>query len=320
MIRKTLFLSLLLPCSILAAELNDPWLLIDKAGQAAHQMNYKGVFVYQSGSTVSSMQIMHMNYGQNGEFARVVQLDGLPREMLRQGNDVVMYQPKSEKVIIDKRHLQHGFPAVLPKVSDDIRANYQARAAGVERIGGRDAQSVALEPRDKYRYRCKIWMDRDSGLLLKMAFLNDKDEIIEQVAFNQLVLVEGVAMDWFHPEVQQGKSYVITPEEKVTPANEPDDGWVIGQLPPGFRKTEQVRRVVPGKSYPVNQLVFWDGLASVSLFIEPIMQGANTRVGSFSQGATNIFVSVNNGHQIVVLGEVPAVTLTQISNAVSFHK
>lgn len=320
MIRKTLFLSLFLPFSLLAADLTDPWLMIEKAGQAAHQMNYKGVFVYQSGGTFSSTQIMHMNYGPAGEFARVVQLDGLPREMLRQGNDVVIYQPKSEKVMIDKRRLQNGFPSVLPRISADIRANYQAKVAGVERIGGRDAQQVSLEPHDKYRYRCKMWMDRNSGLLLKMAFFNDKDEIIEQVAFNQLMLMDGTPMDWFHPEVQPGKDYVITPEEKVTPATDQDCDWILGQLPPGFRKTDQVQRSVPGKSYPVSQLVFWDGLASVSLFIEPLRQGAVPRVGSFNQGATNVLVSVSNGHQIVVLGEVPAITLTQISNAVGFPK
>lgn len=294
--------------------------MIEKAGQAAHQMNYKGIFVYQSGGNVSSTQIMHMNYGPAGEFARVVQLDGQPREMLRQGNDVVIYQPKSEKVMIDKRRLQQGFPAVLPRISDDIRANYQARTAGTERIGGRDAQIVMLEPHDKYRYRCKMWMDRDSGLLLKMAFFNDRDEVVEQVAFSQLMLMEGVAMDWFRPEVQPGKNYVITPEEKVTPAAAQGDDWVLGQLPPGFRKTEQVQRSVPGKPHPVHQLVFCDGLASVSLFIEPIRQGATIRAGNFSQGATNVFVGVNNGHQIVVLGEVPAATLTQISNAVTFRK
>lgn len=320
MIRKTLFLSLLLPFALHAADLNDPWLMIEKAGQAAHQMNYKGIFVYQSGGTVSSLQIMHMNYGPAGEFARVVELDGLPREMLRQGNDVVIYQPKSEKVMIDKRRLQHGFPAVLPKISEDIRANYQARAVGIERIGGRDAQQVTLEPHDKYRYRCRMWMDRDSGLLLKMAFLNDRDEVIEQVAFNQLMLLDGAAMDWFRPEVQPGKNYVITPEEKVTPAAAQGDSWAIGQLPPGFRKIEQVQRMVPGKSNPVNQLVFWDGLASISLFIEPLMQGAIARAGSFSQGATNVFVSANSGHQIVVLGEVPTATLMQVSSAVTFRK
>lgn len=320
MIRKTFFLLLFFPCSLLAADLTDPWLMIEKAGQAAHQLNYKGLYVYQSGSAVSSLQIMHTNYGPAGEFARVVQLDGVPREILRQGNDVVIYQPKSEKIIIDKRRLQHGFPAVLPKISEELRSNYQARTLGSERIGGRDAMLVTLEPRDKYRYSSRMWMDRESGLLLKMALLNDRDEVIEQAAFNQLALVSNAGMDWFHPEVQQGKNYEISPEAKVMPSTAQDDSWVITQLPPGFHKTDQVLRTIPGKAYPVNQLVFCDGFASVSLFIEPILQGTIPRVGSFSQGATNVVVNVVGGRQIVVMGEVPAITLTQISNAVSFRK
>jgi sigma-E factor negative regulatory protein RseB len=320
LIRRAFLIFLLLPCAALGAEPSDPWQMIEKAGQAAHLLNYKGIFIYQSGSTVNSMQIMHMNYGPNGEFARVVVLDGSPREVLRQGNDVIIYQPKSEKVMIDKRRLQSGFPAVLPRLSDDIRSNYQIRLAGSERIGGRDGQLVVLEPHDKYRYRCKMWTDRDSGLLLKMAFVNDKDDVIEQVSFNQLMVGEEAGKDWFHPEVQRGKDYVMTPEEKVTPAAEHDDGWIVGQLPPGFRRTEQVRRLVPGKVFPVNHLVYWDGLASVSLFIEPVTAGMVPRVGGLSQGATNIQISIHDGHQVVVMGEVPAVTVAQFANSVTFRK
>jgi sigma-E factor negative regulatory protein RseB len=311
---------LVLPLAAHAGVVVDPWLILEKAGQAAHQLNYKGVFVYQSGTTVSSMQIMHMNYGPGGEFARLVVLDGSPREVLRQGNDAVIYQPKSEKVMIDKRRLKSGFPAVLPKLSEEIRANYQIRLAGSERIGGRDGQVVVLESHDKYRYCYKMWTDHDSGLLLKMAVLNDKDEVVEQVAFNQLLLINNGNVDWFHPEVQRGKDYVMSPEEKVTPAETQDDNWTVGKLPPGFRKTEQVRRMVPGKPFPVNHLVFWDGLASVSLFIEPVAQSLMPRVGDYSQGATNVQVSIHDGHQIVVVGEVPAVTITQITNAISFPK
>lgn len=303
------------------AEPADPWQIIDKAGQAAHQLNYRGVFVYQSGAHVSSMQITHMNYGPGGEYARVVVLDGVPREMLRQGKDVVIYQPKSEKIMVDKRRLQSSFPAVLPKLSDDIKANYQIRLGGIDRVGGHEGQLVTLEPRDKYRYRSKLWIDRESGLLLKMAYLTDKDDVVEQVAFSQLMLVNTVGSDWFRPDVTRGKAFVMAPEETVTPASAQDEGWAITQMPPGFRKTEQVRRTVPGKAFPVNHLVYWDGLASISLFIEPAgHRGVLPMVGSFSQGATNVLVSVHDGHQVVVVGEVPSVTVTQISNGVTFRK
>ncbi len=320
MIRKLLLFVLLLRFGFAEAEQPDPWELVDKASQAAHVLNFKGIFVYQAGNTVNSLQIMHMNYGQSGEFARVVQLDGLPREVLRQGNEAVIYQPKREgKIMIDKRRLQNGFPAVLPRVSEDIRANYQARLGETERIGGRDAQLLVLEPNDRYRYRCRMWLDRASGLLLKMAFINDRDETVEQVGFNQLLLMESASMDWFHPEVQRGKSYLITPEEKVTPSSVQGDDWSLGQIPPGFRKIEQVQRSIPGKNHPVNHLVFWDGLASVSLFIEQAVQSVPARKGGFNQGATSVLVNIGSGHQLVVLGEVPPATLAQFSNAVTFR-
>lgn len=320
MIQKSFFLLLLSSLAAQAGEMTDPWLIMEKAAQAAHQLSYKGIFVYQSGATVNSMQITHMNYGANGEFARVVVLDGSPREVLRQGNDVIIYQPKSEKVMIDKRRLHSGFPAVLPKLSDDLKANYQIRLGGAERIGGHDTQVVELDPHDKYRYRCKLWTDRDSGLLLKIALVNDKDDVVEQVAFNQIALLEGSNMDWFRPELQRGKNYVMAPEDKVMQATPQTDGWTIGQLPPGFRKTEQVKRMFPGKAFPVDHMVFWDGMASISLFIEPMPRGVVPKVGGYAQGATNVQVSVHDGHQVVVMGEVPAVTVNQISNSISFSK
>ena len=303
-----------------AADSSDPWLTVEKASQAAHRLNYKGVFLYQSGSVTNSMHITHMNYGARGEFARIVVLDGTPREVLRQGNNAVIYQPQKEKVLIDKRRLQSGFPALLPSVSDDIRTNYQIRVQGEERVGGRDGQVLLIESRDKNRYRYKFWADKDSGILLKLVILNDKDEILEQVAFNQLTLVNEDRMDWFHPEVQPGKRYEMAEEEKVASGGQ-DFGWAINSIPVGFRKTDQVVRTFPGKSNPVNQLVFWDGLVSVSLFVEPVVPQPNVaRTGMYSQGATNVLVTLRDGHQVIVMGEVPPQVIQLFSNAVVFGK
>ncbi|MCX7628158.1 MAG: MucB/RseB C-terminal domain-containing protein [Methylophilaceae bacterium] len=318
--RRLLLVLLCLPLGAWGAELTDPWLLIEKASRAAHELDYKGVFVQQSGTTVHSMQITHMNHGPNGEFARVLVLDGAPREVLRQGNHALIYHPKREKVLIDRRRLQSGFPAVLPRPSSDLRANYQARLGDVERVGGHDGRIVMLEPYDKYRYRCKLWIDRDSGLLLKIALLNDKDEVVEQTAFSQVTLISESNMDWFRPEHQDGKSYEVAPEDKVVQIAPQSSSWTVSQLPPGFRKTEQVQRMFPGKPHPVDHMVFWDGLAAVSLFIEPLPRGVLPRVGGYTQGATNVQVNVLNGHQVVVVGEVPAITVHQIANSVSFSK
>jgi sigma-E factor negative regulatory protein RseB len=309
-------LALLSLTPALAAPPQDPWEMLEKAGMAAHQLSYRGVFVYQSGNQISSMHITHINRNQYGEFAKVVVLDGTPREMLQQGDEAIIYEPKNEKVMIEKRRIQSGFPAVLPKMSEDIKANYQVQMGGVERVGGREANLLSLSPRDAYRYSSKLWIDQDSGLLLKLAVFNEKNELIEQVGFNQLLLIDTGDMQWFRPNADDSKTYEIQPEEKVTPVIEAG-GWVIAGLPRGFRKTEQVMRQIPGKLSTVMQMVFFDGMASVSLFIEDVDKKTAPKRCAMSQGATNLYATVLGDHQIIVMGEVPAATVMQIARSVS---
>lgn len=292
--------------------------MLEKAGQAAHKLNYKGIFVYQSGRNVNSMQITHMNYAQ-GEYARLISLDGQPREVLRQGNDVVIYNPRNEKVLIERRRVQGSFPAVLPP-PDMLKASYQVRKLGHERVGGRESIIISLEPRDQFRYGYRFSVDREYGLLLKSVMLNERSQMIEQVAFSQLALMDSQEMDWFRPEVSPGKTYVMQPEETVTPGVVEGEGWTIAQLPAGFRKVDQVRRKVPGKSAPVHHLVFSDGLASVSLFIEALEKNAKPKQGLATQGGTNVYAQAVDGYQVIVVGEVPEATVRQIASAVSFKK
>ena len=316
----------LLACLLLATpfafadqvSVEDPWLVLQKAAHAARELSYQGVFVYQSGSKARSVQITHMNYGQ-GEYARLVVLDGSPREVLSQGSDMVIFSPRDEKVVIEKRRGQNLFPALLPPDMDLIKASYQARGGGQDRVGGRDGQIVFLDPRDGYRYGHKFWADREYGLLLKSTTTNERNEIMEQIAFNQLTLMNTQNMDWFQPNVDHAKSYVMEAQTPASPSADPDN-WTLAQLPPGYRKIDQVKRMVPGRAAPVTHVIFSDGLASVSLFIEPLVKGARPRTGHTTIGATNFHANVVDGYQIMVVGEVPEATVSQIANAVSFRK
>lgn len=296
----------------------NPWAMLEKAAHAARELSYKGIFVYQVGDNARSVQITHMNYGQ-GEYARIVMLDGLPREVFSQGSDVVIFSPRDEKVVIEKRRGHNMFPALLPANMDAIKATYQARAGSQERVGGRVGQIVLLEPRDKFRYGYKFWTDRENGLLLKYLTMNERGQIVERIAFNQLSMLDTREMDWFQPNVDHAKAYVM--EEHAHSRILADiDGWKFANLPPGYRKIDQMLSHVKGKSEPVTHVLFSDGLASVSLFIEPLAKGTRPRDGHMAMGATHFYADVINDHQIIVVGEVPEATVTQIARGISFDK
>jgi len=296
----------------------DPWALLDKAAHAARDLSYKGIFMYQSGTNSRSIEITHMNAGQ-GEYSRIVMLDGLPQELLSQGSDIVIFSPRNEKVVIEKRRGKNLFPALLPVNLELVKASYEARITGQERVAGREGFLVLLEPRDDYRYGYRLLTDKEFGLLLKATTLNQQNQVIEQIVFNQLNLLNMSDMEWFKPQVDPGKPYVMEEEVPAGMAESPQD-WSLEQLPPGYRQIDHIKRMVPGKKTTVNQLIFSDGLSSVSLFIEPLVKGTRPKVGQTTVGPTNFYANVNHGHQIVVVGEVPQATVAQIANSVHFKQ
>ena len=109
--------------NVKAASDEDAWQILQKAAVAAHALSYQGIFICQSGQQSKPVQIRHLFNGQF-EFSRNVVLDGSPREVLSQGGDVVIYNPKNEKIVIEKRRGQNMFPAILPTDLDSIKASY----------------------------------------------------------------------------------------------------------------------------------------------------------------------------------------------------
>jgi sigma-E factor negative regulatory protein RseB len=305
--------------SSLAAD--DVWLLLQKTAYAARELNYQGVFVYQNGKQTRSVQITHMNNG-GQEMARNVVMDsgsqaGQPREVYSQGNNVVIVHPKNQKVVIEKRRGQNLFPAMLPTDLRAIEASYKAQLGAVEFVAGREAQIIDLVSNDAFRYSYKIWADKEFGLLLKMTLVDSKNQTLEQIEFNQLSMLNTQDANWFQPKIDVSKNYVM---QDTTAVNQVTSNWIVTALPAGYAKVNHIALVVPGKTAPVDQMIFSDGIASVSLFIEQLSKGMRPKMGHMLIGSTNICANVIDGYQITVVGEVPEATVMQIAKAVSFKK
>lgn len=311
----------MLACAFIGASLNvqaldDPWLALQKTAFAARELNYQGVFVYQNGNQARSVQITHMNNA-GRELTRNVVLDGQPREVFSEGSDIVIFNAKNNKVVIEKRRGQNLFPAMLPTNLDVLKNSYTAKLGMVERIAGRDAQIIDLVPNDGYRYFIKVWSDVEFGLLVKMSLMDRQGQVLEQIGFTQLSMLNTHDLNWFQPKIDLTKQYVM---EEETTVNHVTTNWVVANLPPGYRKIDHIEHIVPGKSTVVNQVIFSDGISSVSMFIEPIKKGDRPKMGHKVLGSTNICANVVEGYQVIVVGEVPAQTVQQIAKAVSFSK
>lgn len=306
-----------------AASEDAMWQTLQKAAAAAHALSYQGIFVYQTGQQSKSVQITHFFNG-SGEFARNVVLDGTPREVFSQGHDLVIFSPKNEKVVIEKRRGQNMFPAILPTNLNTVKTSYSLRAGEPERVAGRQAQIFFLEPKDNLRYSYKFWIDTEYGLLLKSVMFNSRNEMMDSIGFSQIGLLNSVDLDWFQPKIDNKKNYVMEDEVVTIIDNSVSKTWTIKDLPAGYHKVDQMIRMVHDKSVAVTHVIFSDGLSSVSLFIEPvtkpISKNMKSKFGHGVIGNTSFYSSLHDNYQITVVGEVPEATVIKIANAVVFKK
>lgn len=304
--------SLILAVNVCAAEGKLGWL--KTAAFAGHQTNYSGVFVYQYGNHVETSKISHV-VETDSEYEKLESLDGPKREIIRHHGQVWCYR-NHKMVQVDSQQGASRFPLLLPDQLSSLSENYQAREVGSDRVAGYDTQVVVYQPRDNLRYAHKIWVHTDSGLLLKSAVLNDKNQVVEQYAFTELKIGSDVDRSWIAGSVALPGFGKPVMNKSASIVNR---GWVVDALPNGFKKTMEILRPMHGKHAPVIQLVFSDGLSAISVFIEPADSDEDDNEGLTSRGAVNLYHKVVDKHLYNVVGEVPPKTVMQVLDSIRYN-
>jgi sigma-E factor negative regulatory protein RseB len=286
---------------------------------AAHRTNYCGVFVYQSGESVEVSRVTHVT-DKDGEHERLEGLVGVKREIIRDNDQVWLYS-EGHKVRLEKRQFKSAFPALLPEQISILKENYSVNQAEEDEIAGYHTHSVVFLPKDNLRYARKMWADSDSGLLLKAAVLDEHGYLIEQYAFMQLSIGNNIDRKWIVPE----DSSATTIAQEVSPPPVPKvelldapSGWQVDALPTGFRKVLEMRRPFRGNKEPVIQMVFSDGLAGISVFIEKGKDLTYLHSGLSGQGAAHVYNRLVGDNLVTVVGEVPPLTVIQVGDSVRY--
>jgi sigma-E factor negative regulatory protein RseB len=306
--------SVLLGSILLAAPAfaEDGLALLQRIAQGSRQLTYSGTFVYRSGDKADISRIAH-SVSEGREIERIEALDGSPREVLRWGSEVKCFFPEEKLLIIENRSNQRGFPALLPAGLGGVPEHYAIRSGSQGRVAGVMSRAVLLEPRDDLRYGHEFWMDAASGLLLKATLLGARGETLESFAFTQVKiggpLEQGALKPRFDSErvrVQQVRATEVKPD---------DMSWIFRTLLPGFRKVAAMKRQTAPENPESLHVVFSDGLASISVFIEPGGSAGETETLS-AVGPVNVYRRQVGEHRVVVMGEVPALAVRRLGDGI----
>ena len=286
-----------------------------KIYQATEKLSYTGTFVYQQGDRTETSRITRLADAAGGT-EKLEVLDGAPREILRTRDEIRCYLPESRTVKVDRRSDPRAFPALLPEQVGGLTDYYVITMGERRRIAGFKCQVIVLTPKDDLRYGYRLWADASSGMLLKAQTFDRDGHTMEQFTFTHLEIGSVARERLRPPRAAQGWH---VEQAGVAPANLSQSGWSVGAELPGFRKIVEIRRMLRD-AQPVAQMVYSDGLAAVSVFIEPMPGRAEAaRIGISSMGAVNVYTREVANHLVTVVGEAPAASVQRIGNTVEYH-
>ena len=282
--------------------------------QAARKLDYAGVFMYQQGEVIQSSRLVHVIDG-TGERERLEILDGQPREYLRHNDEIQCLIPERKTVLMEPRRGDR-FPGLLLGNPTDLAHHYDIRTQDkLHRVADRQCRVVTIEPRDGLRYGYRLCADVDTNLLLKAQTIDADQGVVEQVSFTSLRVGGKVDSAELSSRWSTRDWKVMQP--RIEPTDLAAQGWRI-PAPEGFVAVMQVKRSLGHSN--VNQMVLSDGLAAISVFIEPYdaERGHPMSAGAARRGAINIYGTRIADFWLTALGEVPAVTLEQLANSTEY--
>lgn len=294
--------------------------LLQRMVHAVRSTNYSGVCIYRFGDNLQAIRIIHQ--AKKGyQHERLISLSGPAREIIRDNAQATYIEPTdnsiAEKFRLLNPPLNASFPgnSARPGKADDLSDVYDLKLVGSGRVAGRDAKRLDIVPHDHFRYGYRLWIDEDSGLLLRSDLIDEAGKPLEQIMFTVIKTPKTIPDQRLEPTLAGDE--VTWYREHAPPATVISLGsaWEVGGLPEGFELISQEHHPrAGGRDGSVEHRLYSDGLATVSVYIQ--QESDHPFNGWSRMGAVSAFGRTLDGYQIIVVGEVPPLTIQLIGKSV----
>jgi sigma-E factor negative regulatory protein RseB len=293
--------------------------------QALATRNYDGTFFHLSEGRVETMRIVHrVRAGRVTE--RLQSLDGSGREFVRDDDELTCYLPDQHTVLVEPRPDNGPFLGSLPQFGADVNEFYRIESLPTTHVLGRSARGIAVYPKDQYRFGYRLWLDEKTAMPLKTQLCDSRGQVIEQIFFARLDMPEDIPDSELAPAVRTEGMRWVRQGPSHDSASAALSAYRASELPPGFHLTIAGAQTIGGATIPASHLVYSDGLATVSVFVEaqpvrtpdanPSAPAEQPMQGLARVGSGFAFSTVVQGHQVTAVGEVPAQTVEFIAHSV----
>ena len=266
---------------------------------AIRQLDFQGSFVYQRGGKTEAYRIFHASGAPERE--RMVGLTGARSEIAREAGIVTCLGQNAPSRLFNTPGAR-----LLPLLPDlragSLAAWYSVSLGAEDRVAGYRARRVDVVPRDSYRYGYRLWLEDESGLPLRSSIVDASRRTLEEYMFVTL----DIGMRPRDSDLAPSASAAVV-EAAGTVRIPPR--WQVADPPPGF-VLARTQKPTQGDDKSEQQL-YTDGLASVSLYVEPYA-GVVSADRGLTRGMLNILTHEGGGWRVTAIGDVPRATLERM--------
>jgi sigma-E factor negative regulatory protein RseB len=289
--------------------------LLQQMQQSYRQLNFELTLVEYSQGQLESKRLTRGHL--DGEaLTHLTYLNGRPREFVQRDGETSFFDVSHHGYTLKDSSLPGLFYRLQRIPLEPLLNQYDAVFAGRSRVLGRVAQVVRLVPRAEHCYGYVLWLDQESGLLLKLDTLDPDAGVVEQSMGVALHISEEPGA-LIH-ELKNARLPPVMPAVDLSPNAQHGLPWQTGWLPEGFELRSQDKHKLPVTEQPVDYLMLSNGLVDVSVYVAQAGTGGEAQQQLVRQGATHLVSLINPGRvEITVVGAIPADTARRIAESIT---
>ncbi len=317
--------SLFVSFSAISADAEQARTLLERLSESLRQVNFNTSFVVVKNNQAEPYHWLHGivenqandNEGikNNVELEILALLNGPRRDILRINNTVSYIEPEYAPYSISSDQISGPIPTVFGQDISVLESNYHFVSVGKNRVLGRAAQLIRIVPKDSHRFGYWLWLDQESGLLLKLAVITRKGSLLEQIQFTHLEITDTISENLKQLQATELPKIIdVTAQQNKT-----DLAWQVNWLPNGFEPVKSDRHRINISKQAVEFMLFNDGLVDISVYVNPSKEKQRA-IEFANDGATLVMSQVVNNIEISVVGKIPLETAKKIVSSVSFNR
>lgn len=286
---------------------------MNKMVYAITHLNYQVSFVVLKPGVDAQPYVWRHGVNKQGvELEQLSLLNGPGIEMIRIGDQVSYFEPNVPPYSLTSSVINGPFPLAFFGDPEKLADSYEFIAVARSRISGRAAQQIRIVSKDRSRYSFNLWLDQETGLLLKLNMVNLKGQLLEQIQVTEFEVTNDI-----HPYLERVELAKMPPLVSLTKTAESAKNWKINALPVGMEIVKWDIHRLPTNGEVVDYVMLSDGLVDVSVYLQPASL-QNAEEGLVYHNESNTLLTRQLGPvQVTVIGKLPAQTANAIASSIT---